>query len=252
VTGSLNLLGVRVDPVSMDEAVERVRTRLRAGPPGSVVTLNAVMLGRAAGDERFRRVVNSAALVTPDGVGTMLAARILGVRIPERVPGVDLTDRLCEVCARDGYRVFLFGAEPGVAEDASRRLTARYPGLVIAGTRHGYGDLDDPAVVAGINESGPDLLVVALGSPQQEFWLDRWLGRTGARAGIGVGGTLDVFAGRSRRAPRWMRELGIEWLYRILREPRRWRTAYSLPGVLARALAERIRRRGQSHPFDGY
>jgi N-acetylglucosaminyldiphosphoundecaprenol N-acetyl-beta-D-mannosaminyltransferase len=252
VTGALHLLGVRVDPVSMDEAVERIGTLLRTGPPGSVVTLNGVMLGRAARDERFRRVVNSAALVTPDGVGTMLAARILGMRIPERVAGVDLTDRLCEVCAREGHRVFLFGAEPGVAEHAARRLTARYPGLVIAGTRHGYGDLDDPALAAGISESHPTLLVAALGSPQQEIWLDRWLARTGARAGIGVGGTLDVLAGRSRRAPRWMRELGIEWLYRILRQPRRWRTALSLPGVIVMALAERIRRRGHSHPFDGY
>jgi N-acetylglucosaminyldiphosphoundecaprenol N-acetyl-beta-D-mannosaminyltransferase len=252
VTGSLSLLGVRVDPVSMDEAVERVRARLRGGPPGAVVTLNAVMLGRAARDERFRRVVNAAALVTPDGVGTMLVARILGMRIPQRVPGVELTDRLCDVCAREGYRVFLLGAAPGVAEDAGRRLTTRHPGLVIAGTRHGYGDLDDPVLVAGIRESGPDLLVAALGSPHQEFWLERWLERTGARVGIGVGGTLDVFAGRSRRAPRWMRDLGMEWVYRILRQPRRWRTAISLPGVIVMALAERIRRRGHSHPFDGY
>jgi N-acetylglucosaminyldiphosphoundecaprenol N-acetyl-beta-D-mannosaminyltransferase len=252
VTGPLYLLGVRIDPVSMDEAVERVSARLSAGPPGSVVTLNAVMLGRAARDERFRRVVNSAALVTADGMGTLLAARILGMRISERVTGVDLLDRLCAICARDGYRVFLFGAEPGVAEDAARRLAAHHPGLVVAGTQHGYGVLDDPALAARIREAGAHLLVTGLGSPQQELWLDRWLIQTGARAGIGVGGALDVFAGRSRRAPPWMRDLGIEWLYRLLRQPRRWRTALSLPGVIAMALVERIRRRGQSHPSDGY
>lgn len=252
MTAPLHLLGVRVDPVSMDEAVERVRTRLRAGPPGLVVTLNALMLGRAARDAEFRQVVNGAALVTPDGVGTLLAARILGLRISERVAGVDLTDRLCALCAHEGYRVFLFGAKPGVAEDAARFLAARHPGLAVAGTRHGYGDLDDPTVADRIREAGPDLLVAALGSPQQELWLDRWLVRAGARVGIGVGGTLDVFAGRSRRAPGWMRRWGIEWLYRLLRQPRRWRTALGLPGVLGMALAERLRGRRRSHPSDGY
>jgi N-acetylglucosaminyldiphosphoundecaprenol N-acetyl-beta-D-mannosaminyltransferase len=252
VTAALSLLGVRVDPVTMDEAVERVRGRLRAGPPGSVVTLNAVMLGRAARDVRFRQIVNAAALVTPDGVGTILAARILGMPMPERVAGIDLADRLCALCAREGHRVFLFGAAPGVAEAAAAQLSAQHPGLVVAGTHHGYGDLDDPALAARIRDAGPALLLAALGSPRQEEWLDRWLAHTGAQVGIGVGGTLDVLAGRSRRAPRWMRERGIEWLYRLLRQPRRWRTALSLPGVIAMALAARIKGRRESRPSDGY
>lgn len=248
----LRVLGVRVDPLTMAEAVERVRARLQDGPPGYVVTLNAAMLGRAARDEEFRRAVEEAALVTADGMGTLLAARILGERLPERVAGVDLADRLCAVCAAQGFRLFLFGAAPGVADDAARALAARHPGLAIAGTQHGYDARDDAALADRIRQSRAHLLLVALGAPRQELWLRRWLARTGARAGIGVGGTLDVFAGRARLAPPWMRRMGVEWLYRMLREPRRWRTVAALPGVLARAAAERLRRGVKSRPTDGY
>jgi len=236
----------------MAEAVERIRIRLRDGPPGYVVTLNAVMLGRAAKDEDFRRIIDGAALVTPDGMGTLLAARILGRRIPERVAGVDLTDRLCAMCAGQGFRVFFFGAAPGVADEAARCLTARHPGLIVAGTQHGYDAMDDAALADRIRQAGAHLLLVALGSPRQEIWLRRWLDRTGVRVGIGIGGTLDVFAGRARLAPSWMRGLGIEWLYRLLREPRRWRTAAALPRVIWMALAERFREKGKSGPTDGY
>lgn len=252
MTDSIRLFGVRVDAVSMETAVDRIRMRLRQGPPGYVVTLNAAMLGRAARDERFRRTVNAAALVTADGMGTLFVARILGMRLPERVAGVDLTDRVCALCARDGYRVFLFGAAPGVADAAARRLAARHPGLIISGTHHGYGSGDDAGAADRIRTAGTDLVVVALGSPRQELWLEGWLLQTGARAGVAVGGTLDVYAGRNRRAPGWVRRVGIEWLYRLAREPRRWRTAMSLPGVIWMAVMERVRRRGESRPSDGY
>ena len=249
---SLRVLGVRVDPLSMAEAVEHIRMRLRDGPPGYVVTLNAAMLGRAAGDEEFRRIVDGAALVTPDGMGTLLAARILGKRIPERVAGVDLADRLCAMCARHRFRIFLFGAAPGIADEAARRLAARHRGLIVVGTQHGYDATDEAEVADRIRQSGAHLLLVGLGSPRQEMWLRDWLDRTGVRAGIGIGGSLDVFAGRTRLAPPWMRTFGIEWLYRLLREPRRWRTAAALPGVIWMALAARIRERRKSHPADGY
>ena len=251
MTGSLRLLGVRVDALSMAEAVDRVGVSLRDGPPGYVVTLNAVMLGRAARDEAFRRITDGASLVTPDGMGTLLVARILGKRITQRVAGVDLTDRLCAMCAREGFRVFLLGGSPGTADEAARRLAARHSGLQVAGTEHGYGVLDDPALAARIQHTRAHLLLVGLGSPRQELWLRRWLDQTGVRAGVGVGGTLDVFAGRTERAPSWMRSVGIEWLYRLLREPRRWRTAAALPGVIWMAVAERVRTMGESRPSDG-
>ena len=235
----------------MDEAVDRVRGRLRAGPPGYVVTLNAVMLGRAAKDAEFRRIVNGAMVVTADGMGTLLAARILGMRIPERVAGVDLADRLCALCAAEGFRLFLFGAAEGVADLAARHLLSRHPGLTIAGTRHGYGTGDEGEVTGRIRHAGADLLLVGLGSPRQEVWIDRWLPQTGVRIGIGVGGTLDVFAGHVPLAPRWMRAAGIEWLYRLIREPRRWRTVVALPGVIWMAIRERLRPKGEARSSDG-
>jgi N-acetylglucosaminyldiphosphoundecaprenol N-acetyl-beta-D-mannosaminyltransferase len=228
----------------MAEAIERIRARLRGGPPGYVVTLNALMLGRAAQDAGFRQIIDGAVLVTPDGMGTLLAARILGMRIPERVAGVDLADRLCAVCAAEGFRLYLFGAADGVADLAARHLRSRYPDLNIVGSRHGYGAIDDGTMADGIRSAGADLLLVALGSPRQEMWMERWLTRTGARVGIGIGGTLDVFAGRVRLAPSWMRRTGIEWLYRLFREPRRWRTAAALPGVMWMVITERFRPKG--------
>ncbi|MDQ7844609.1 MAG: WecB/TagA/CpsF family glycosyltransferase, partial [Armatimonadota bacterium] len=142
------LLGVPVHPVTMDEAVERVHALLRGGGSHLVVTLNAPMLGRAARDEAYRRVVQAAALVTPDGMGTLLVGRILGRRLPERVAGVDLADRLCALCAREGFRVFFLGASPGVAEAAAARLRERHPGLPVAGTAHGYfSPAEEPGIV---------------------------------------------------------------------------------------------------------
>jgi len=231
----------------MDEAVASVRSLVQSGGSHHVVTLNVTMLGRAARDEGFRRIVNSAALVTADGMGTLLVGRILGVRFPERVAGVDLTDRLCAMCATEGFRVFFFGAAPGVAEAAAERLRQRHHGLRVAGSRHGYVPAEEvPQVVAQIRSSAPDLLLVALGSPKQEEWLARHLAASGARVGIGVGGSFDVYGGRLNLAPQWIRAIGLEWLYRILREPRRWRAAAAIPGVIALAVKERLSRRWKS------
>jgi len=231
----------------MDEAVASVRSLVQSGGSHHVVTLNVTMLGRAARDEGFRRIVNSAALVTADGMGTLLVGRILGVRFPERVAGVDLTDRLCAMCATEGFRVFFFGAAPGVAEAAAERLRQRHHGLRVAGSRHGYVPAEEePQVVAQIRSSAPDLLLVALGSPKQEEWLARHLAASGARVGIGVGGSFDVYGGRLNLAPQWIRAIGLEWLYRILREPRRWRAAAAIPGVIALAVKERMSRRWKS------
>ena len=231
----------------MDEAVASVRSLVQSGGSHHVITLNVTMLGRAARDESFRRIVNSAALVTADGMGTLLVGRILGVRFPERVAGVDLTDRLCAMCATEGFRVFFFGAAPGVAEAAAERLRQRHHGLRVAGSRHGYVPAEEvPQVVAQIRSSAPDLLLVALGSPKQEEWLARHLAASGARVGIGVGGSFDVYGGRLNLAPQWIRAIGLEWLYRILREPRRWRAAAAIPGVIALAVKERLSRRWKS------
>lgn len=231
----------------MGDAVASVRSLLQSGGSHRVVTLNATMLGRAARDDRFRQIVNSAALVTADGIGTLLVGRILGVRFPERVAGVDLADRLCAMCAAEGFRVFFFGAAPGVADAAADRLRQQYRALRVTGVQHGYVPAEEePQVAARIRDSASDLVLVALGSPRQEEWLAAHLAHTGARVGMGVGGSFDVFGGRSRRAPEWVRALGLEWLYRILREPRRVRAAAGIPGVILLAAKERLSRRWKS------
>lgn len=226
----------------MDGAVSYLRALLASGGSHRVVTLNLPMLGRAVQDDRFRSIVNSASLVTPDGMGVLLIGTILGTRFLERVAGVDLIDRLCALCAEDGWRVYLLGAAPGVAASAADILQRRHPGLQVTGTHHGYFRSDEePLVVGRIRAANPHLLLAALGSPRQEEWLVTHLQATAAVVGIGVGGSFDVYGGRTRLAPEWIRRVGLEWAYRLLREPRRWRVMISLPFLVWLAVRERVK-----------
>jgi N-acetylglucosaminyldiphosphoundecaprenol N-acetyl-beta-D-mannosaminyltransferase len=186
-------------------------------------------------------VINGADLAVPDGVGLVWAGRLLGHPFRGRVPGVELTRRLAALCAARGYRLYLLGAAPGVAEETARRLEAEYPGLAIAGTYAGSPAMEEEEdIVARIRAASPHLLLVAYGAPHQDLWLHRNLPRLGAVVGIGVGGTFDYISGRVPRAPAWMRRAGLEWLYRLVRQPWRWRRMLALPAfgwqVLRQAL----------------
>lgn len=226
----VNLLGAGIDALTMEEAVERVAGFVRSGRPHRIITLNPEFLYRAQFECRLLDLVNRADLVTPDGVGIVWACRVAGSPVPERVTGIDLMLRLAERAAAEGWRIFLLGAAPGVAEEAAERLRRAHPGLLVAGTHHGYFKEDEGAAVAGlVREARAGLLFVALGAPKQEFWIDRYLEETGAAAAVGVGGSFDVIAGRVRRAPLWVRKLHLEWLSRLLREPARWRRQLVLP-----------------------
>ncbi|MGE5507262.1 MAG: polysaccharide pyruvyl transferase CsaB [Chitinophagales bacterium] len=229
------VLGVAVDRVTLAESVERVRgwvAARRAGecPVRQVVTLNPEMVMRARRDPGFSALLKNADLVTADGVGVVWAAGRLGEPLPGRVTGVDLAAALMEEGAREGWRFYFLGSQPGVAEEAARVAQTRYPGLVVVGTRHGYfGPAEEAQVVDELRRAAPDIMLVALGSPKQEAFIARHRERLGAAAAIGVGGTLDVLAGRVRRAPVWMRRVGLEWLYRLAREPRRLGRAMDIP-----------------------
>ncbi|MBC7343497.1 MAG: WecB/TagA/CpsF family glycosyltransferase [Clostridia bacterium] len=237
----ITILGVPVDAVSLDEALARIQEFLEQDAVHQVVTLNAEMVVLAQKDPDFRRVVQQAALVVPDGSGVRLGARILGHHLPERVAGIDLMQALCQRAARQGWRIYFLGAEPGVAKEAARRLQERYPGLVVVGTQHGYfNPASLPEVLARIRESRPEILFVALGAPKQELWLAEHLPFLKVKVGMGVGGSLDVVAGRVKRAPRWMQRLGLEWLFRLLQEPARWRRVMALPRFLLGVLRERL------------
>jgi N-acetylglucosaminyldiphosphoundecaprenol N-acetyl-beta-D-mannosaminyltransferase len=237
------LFGTQVHAIDMAGALEWIRRRVAERRPGYVVTLNGALLVQAAHDARLRELVNAADLVTPDGIGVIVAARILGVRLPERVAGIDLAAALCGAAEREGYRLFLLGGMPGVAERAAQSLQRRHPALHVVGTHHGFFlPAEEPAVLAAIREARPDVLLVALGAPRQEQWMRRWTSALRVALAIGVGGSLDVLAGRIPRAPAWMRVAGLEWLWRAAREPRRWSVVRSIPPLFLMAVRERVRR----------
>lgn len=224
------LFGVPVDPLTLEECVERVAAMVGDGGAHQVVTLNPELLYRARSEPRLRAILDRADLVTADGVGIVWAARRTGQWLPERVTGIDLMMALVRRAAACGWRVFLLGAAPGVAAEVARRLKSLYPGLGIAGWQHGFWTPEEePEVVAAIKRARPQLLFVALGAPRQEEWIARHLPALGPVVAMGVGGSFDVVAGRVRRAPALLRRLNLEWLGRLVLQPRRWRRMLVLP-----------------------
>jgi N-acetylglucosaminyldiphosphoundecaprenol N-acetyl-beta-D-mannosaminyltransferase len=249
VPRAIRILDVDVDVVTLPEAVAMICAAIDArrghgASPFQVATVNPefVMLARRDGD--FRRTLHNASLRVPDGVGLQIAARILGTSLRGRVPGVELVDALSESAAQRGDKLFLLGGAPGVAEAAAQRLTRDHPGLAVAGTYTGPPDESgDEQSLAFVRDSQPEILLVAYGAPLQERWLARNLALSGASVGIGVGGTFDYLSGRVRRAPRWVRGVGLEWLFRLIRQPWRARRQLALPAFLLAVLGQRVGRR---------
>lgn len=216
----LEILGLPLDPVDMEEALARIGGFLKEEGTHQVVTLNPEIAVRAREEEALRRAILEAHLVTPDGIGILWAARrVAGVRLRERVTGVDLTLTLFR--RFPGIRTYLLGGKPGVAERAA--IEARRLGAEVVGFHHGYFREETP-VVEAIREKAPDLLLVGMGERQETF-IHRHKAHLGARVAIGVGGTLDVLAGEVRRPPVWAQRLGLEWLLRVGLDPKRWKRA---------------------------
>ncbi len=241
---SIQVLGVRIHDVTLEEAVDLVERLIEEGGPHQVVTVNPEFVMHARRDSLFRETLNGADLAVPDGVGITWAGRLLGQPFRGRVPGVELTQRLAERAAARGYRLFLLGAAPGVAEEAARRLQTHAPGVAIVGTYAGSpAPEEEEEIGRRIRAAAPHILLVAYGAPQQDLWLRRNLPRLEVPVGIGVGGTFDYLSGRVRRAPAWMRRAGLEWLYRLIRQPWRWRRMLALPLfallVMGQALARK-------------
>ncbi|MGE5578148.1 MAG: WecB/TagA/CpsF family glycosyltransferase [Syntrophothermus sp.] len=254
----MEVLGVAVDDLTMEEALARIEDFIRSGRPHQVVTANPEMVMRSRRDPELAAILREAALVTADGVGIVWASRQLSkppnkpsdkpvepnTPLAERITGVELTTALLKLAAAAGYRVFLLGAAGGVAEEAARRVMAAYPGLKVAGVQHGYFRPDEePAVVRKIFQAQPEILLVGLGSPRQEKWIRHHLHELGTPVCIGVGGTLDILAGMARRAPGWMQRSGLEWLYRLWRQPARIGRMLAIPKFMAAVLMERFRGR---------
>lgn len=237
----INVLGVGFDNLTMDEAVDRGMELLRSSGTHYVVTPNPEIVEVCRENLAARQAVNGADLVLPDGIGVVKGAKMLGTPLKEKVPGIEFAAGLMEKMAAEGLSLYLLGAKPGVAEAAGERLAAKYPGLTIAGTHDGYFQEDGP-VIEDIRQSGADCVFVCLGAPKQELWMARHGEATGARLLCGLGGSLDVFAGVVERAPKFWSDHGLEWFYRLCREPRRAGRMMKLPLFLVHVRKEKRRR----------
>ncbi len=226
----LHVLGLPVHKITFAGLLDRIGEWVAGTTTRQICTVNPEFIMAAQKDIHFYNILSRADLCVPDGIGLLWAARRLGVRLPERVTGSDGVPLIAERAAREGWKLFFLGAAPGVAADAARRLTARFPGLKVVGTVAGSPDpLEEDALIEQINASGADVLFVAYGAPNQDKWIARNLPRLHPRVAMGVGGALDFVAGVTQRAPRWMQRAGIEWLHRLIREPWRWRRMMRLP-----------------------
>ena len=218
-------LSVPLDALTIEETVARCRELILAHRPVQHVVLNAGKCVLMEDEPDLRAIISGCDLVSADGQGVVWAGRLLGIRIPERVTGIDLMGRLLGLAASEGWPVYLLGARDDVLADFAVEAKRRYPALVLAGHRNGYFTRTEEGLIAdAVRTSGARLLFVAISSPLKEQFLARQLHRMGPIFAMGVGGSFDVWAGRTTRAPRWMQKSGLEWFHRFAQEPRRmWR-----------------------------
>ena len=235
-----DIMGVPFDNVTMAEALDRAEALMEAPGCAVCVTPNAEIVYEAMDDPVLRDVLSGADLVLPDGAGVVLAAKILGTPVKEKVAGIEFGTRLMEHLAGTEKTFYFLGGKPGVAEQAAEKMKARFPGLRICGARDGYFSEDGP-VIDGINRVRPDVLFVCLGAPKQERFMVRNRQALQASFAVGLGGSLDGFAGNVKRAPRWMIRCNLEWLYRLIKEPWRIGRMMRLPKFMLRVLARRMR-----------
>jgi N-acetylglucosaminyldiphosphoundecaprenol N-acetyl-beta-D-mannosaminyltransferase len=231
------VLGVRVDCLDMRATLDRIETLVGAGGLHLVATVNPEFIMRARRDPEFARVLESADLCLADGTGVVWAARRQGCSISSPVTGTDLIPPLAALCAKEGFRLFLLGAEPGVAAELAARLRTAHPELAVAAHAGSPDASADEETVSLIRAHRTQVLLVAFGAPKQELWIDRLKVRVGVAVGIGVGGAFDYLTGRVPRAPVWMRRAGLEWLYRLLQQPWRVRRMAVLPVYAVKVLS---------------
>lgn len=237
----VEVLGVGFDNITMEQAVaEGVRLMNTAGAH-YVVTPNPEIVETCREDAEAMDAVRNADLVIADGIGVVYGSRILGTPLKERVPGIELAQNLMGKMAQSGKTLFLLGSKPGIAEEAALRLRETYPGLQIVGTHDGYFKADEP-VIREIRESGADVVFVCLGAPKQEKWMQKNGDATGAHLLLGLGGCLDVFSGNVQRAPETFQKLGLEWFYRLIKNPSRVGRMMRLPLFLVHVLGEKGKR----------
>lgn len=235
----IKVMGVNFDNLSLDEAVNLATSYIERNQKISVVTPNSEILYECRKNPSLRELINSADLILPDGVGVLYAAKIFGSSFKQRVAGIDFAMRLMSEFAKKNIKLFLLGAKPGVAELAASNLSAQFPGLCICGLCDGYFSSEDD-VVSLINRSGAQALFACLGFPKQENFILSNRERLCSSLSIGLGGCLDIFSGNSRRAPDFFIRFGLEWLYRLIRQPSRIIRMLRLPLFMFCSLKDRL------------
>lgn len=216
------ILNTYVNAISMEETVAEVEKIIRTGKPTQHVVINALKVNLMNENAELQKIVNSCPLINADGASIIWAAKKLGIPLKERVAGIDLFENLVKMAAEKGYKIYLFGAKEEVVQKVKKIFEEQYPSLQIVGVRNGYFTEDDePEIVKKMAESGADMMFVAFSSPKKEFWVNKYLNDLHIPFVMGVGGSFDVVADVTARAPKWMQDHGLEWFYRFIQEPRR-------------------------------
>ncbi|MDI9482798.1 MAG: WecB/TagA/CpsF family glycosyltransferase [Bacillota bacterium] len=237
----VNIHGVNISNITIREAVEKIQEWISGNSIHSVYTPNAEIIMQAQRDPELKNILNNAGLLTPDGAGVVLASRILKTPLKSKVSGIDLVKNLFETFSGKNVGFYILGGRPGVAEIAAVNIMEKYGKVKIKGYHNGYfSPEEEDHVIDLINQSGTDILIVGLGAPKQEFWIHRNMYRLSCKVCIGVGGSIDIFAGKATLAPEIIRKLGFEWLYRLIREPRRYKRMMDLPRFIILTYKKRI------------
>ena len=248
---SMDLLGVRLDPIALEDLLDWVVESNRGPTPVTLMYLNVNVANQARNNGNLRLALNAADLIYCDGEGIRIGARLLGRKIPARMTGADFIWDLAARCAAEGLSLFWLGGEPDVARRAVEQLSFRFPALQIAGTHHGqFKKTESRKVTEAINSAHPDILLVGMGTPTQELWVSKHRKEINSSVVWCIGATADFIAGKHPRAPRWMLDHGMEWVFRLAWEPRRLfgRYVFGNPLFFARVIAQRIRKRSKRRP----
>lgn len=234
----INILGVNIDKLTFKDAEERVKSFLNSNTINTIYTPNTEIVMEARKDNEFKELLNKGDLVIADGIGLIYASKIKKKALPERVTGVDLSMRILHIANENNYSIFLVGGKPGVASKAAQNIKKEYPNINVVGHHHGYfkgthtgykGHEEEIQVINEINESKPDIVFVGFGAPKQEKWIDENKEKLKCKVIIGNGGTVDILAGTVKKAPDIFRRLGLEWFYRLMKDPRRIKRQMVLP-----------------------
>lgn len=235
----IDVLGVSISKITMEEATRKIREFVHSNSFHSVYTPNPEIIMLAKNDPEFHQILQEADLVVPDGIGVVIASRLKkGENLPERVAGYDLVQNTMKEAVKEGYKYYFFGSKPGISEKAAEKMREAYPGIQIVGTHDGYFKPEDEVgIIEEINASGANILLVALGAPRQEKWIEanKHL-LPHVRVAVGVGGSLDVMSGTVKRAPEAFQKVGLEWFYRLLKEPTRFKRMLVLPKFLIKVM----------------